>query len=105
MLLKNMRLRLEFGDGSPANEYRVEDGNVEVRTLEPEGASVRRIGTVWRRLTPSQLSDHVEHNTPVAGWLERCLGWRRLLQACVAEESQTSHLSDSCQLQRGGIEA
>jgi hypothetical protein len=97
MLLGSMRFRLEFGDGSPANEYRVQDGNVEVRTLDPEGVSVRRVGMAWRRLTPSQLSSHVERNTPVAQWLERRLGWRRLLQACVAEESQAIHLSDSCQ--------
>jgi hypothetical protein len=38
------------------------------------------------RLTPQQLSTHVERNTVVAQWLERRLGWRRLLQACVSQE-------------------
>ncbi len=37
-------------------EYRVADGNVEVRTLDPEGGSDRRSGSVWWRLTPEQLS-------------------------------------------------
>ncbi len=85
MSLGSMRLRLESCDGSPAKEYRIEDGNVEVRTLDPEGRSVRRTGSVWWRLTPEQLSIHVERNTVVAQWLERRLGWRRLLQACVGQ--------------------
>ena len=86
MSLGNVRLRLESGDGSPAKEYRIEDGEVEVRTLDPEGGSVRRTGNVWWRVTPEELSIHVESNTLVAQWLERRLGWRRLLQACVGEE-------------------
>jgi hypothetical protein len=86
MALRSMRLLLESGDGSPAREYRIEDGNVEVRTLDPEGGSVRSTGSVWWRLTREQLSTHVEHNTVVAWWLERRLGWRRLLQACVEQE-------------------
>jgi hypothetical protein len=94
MVLGNMRLRLESGDGSPTNEYRVEDGNVEVRTLDPEGVSVRRT-SVWLRLTPGQLSNHVERNTVVAQWLERRLGWRRLLQACVAQEPNPWKVADS----------
>ena len=86
MSLGSMRLRLESANDSPAKEYRIEDGNVEVRTLDPEGESVRRTGSVWWRLTPEQLSIHVERNTVVAQWLERRLGWRRLLQACVGQE-------------------
>ena len=86
MALRSMRLLLESGDGSPAKEYRIEDGNVEVRTLDPEGGSVRNTGGVWWRLTPEQLSMHVERDTVVAQWLEHRLGWRRLLQACVDQE-------------------
>ena len=90
MALRSMRLLLESGDGSPAKEYRIQDGNVEVRTLDPEGGSVRSAGSGWWRLTPEQLSIHVERNTVVAWWLERRLGWRRLLQACVVAEN-TNH--------------
>jgi hypothetical protein len=86
MLLGSMRFRLESGDGSPAKEYRIEDENVEVRALDPEGGSDRRTGSVWWRLTPEQLSIHFKRNTVVAQWLERRLGWRRLLQACVGRE-------------------
>jgi hypothetical protein len=89
MSLGSMRLRLESGNGSPAKEYRIEDGNVEVRMLDPEDGSDRSdrcTGSIWSRLTPEQLSIHVERNTVVAKWLERRLGWRRLLQACVGQE-------------------
>jgi hypothetical protein len=86
MLSASMRLRLESVDGSPAKEYRIDDGNVEVRTLDPDDGSDRCIGSVWSRLTTEQLSIHVERNTIVAQWLERRLGWRHLLQACVGQE-------------------
>jgi hypothetical protein len=93
MVLASMRLRLESGDGSPVKEYRIEDGNVEVRTLDPEGGSVRQTG--WWRLTPEQLSIHVERNTVVAQWLERRLGWRRLLQACVGQEPSMRKVAEN----------
>src|SRR5216683_3652923 len=102
------RKMLAFSAENPAKEYRIEDGNVEVRTLDPEGGSHqggshRRTGNVWWRLTPEQLSIHVERNTVVAQWMERRLGWRRLLQACVGQEpsmwnlprTQIIQLSDS----------
>ena len=90
-----MRLRLESDNGSPAKEYRIEDGSVEVRLLDLEGVSVRRAGSVWERLTPEELSVHVERNTMVAQWLERRLGWRRLLQACVAQEPSRWEIAHS----------
>lgn len=93
--LGNMRLRLESGDGSPAREYRIQDGSVEVRMLEPEGVPLRRAESVWGRLTPEQLSIHVERNTVVAQWLKRRLGWRGLLQACVAQELSTWEVAES----------
>ena len=39
--------------------------------------------SAWWELTPEQLSNHVRRNTAVARWLERTLGWRPLLRACV----------------------
>jgi hypothetical protein len=82
----HMSLRLESDNGSPAKEYRIEDGSVEMRMLDPEGVSLRRAGSLWERLTPQQLSGHVDRNTVVAQWLERRLGRWRLLRACVTQE-------------------
>lgn len=93
MSLVSVRLILESGDGSPAREYRLEDGNVEVRTLDPAGGSVRSAWSVWSQLTPEQLRIHVERNTVVAQWLERRLGWRRLVQACVDQEPSLSEVA------------
>jgi len=83
MASHHVQLRLESPDGSVAREYRVSDGKVETRRQEaearygPEGS--------WHRLTPQQLSDHVKHSTVVSHWLQRRLGWRRLLRMCVAQ--------------------
>ena len=78
---ESRQLLLESRKGL-AKEYRIADGRVEVRTLDC-GADH---GNAWSRLTPEQLSTHVKRNTVVARWLERRLGWRHLLQACVGQE-------------------
>lgn len=85
------QLRLESRNGSPTKEYRIEGGNVEVRMLDCESYHVR----MWSQLTPEQLSIHVKRNTVIARWLERRLGWRRLLQACVGEEPRVGRVPES----------
>lgn len=81
MALIPMCLRLETPDGC-AEEYRIRDGEIEVRELQAPGEE-----SWWHRVTPEQLSDHVNHNTVVAQWLTHRLGWRRLLRACVAGQN------------------
>jgi hypothetical protein len=73
-----MRL-LESMDHSAVKEYRINDGKVEARIL----GCVSDQESAWWELTPEQLSSHVRRNTAVARWLERTLGWRPLLRACV----------------------
>ena len=85
MTPENVHLRLEAEDRSATQEYRVDDGKVEVRSLHPP-SGYDPPESSWYRLTPQQLRTHVERNTVVAQWLKRRLGWRRLLQACVSEE-------------------
>jgi hypothetical protein len=87
MTEKNVRLRLETQDRSTGREYRVNEGKVEVRSLQSRGQDHSPEGR-WHRLTSQQLSIHVERKTVVAQWLERRLGWKRLLQACVGPETQ-----------------
>lgn len=68
---------------SPVKEYRVtKDGKIEARLLDCGSEQERD----WREVPPAQLCNHVRRNTAVARWLERNLGWRRLLWACVGEE-------------------
>lgn len=81
----NVRLRLEAENGSATQEYRLDDGKVEMRNLHSGGAYDPPESS-WHRLTAQQLRTHLERNTVVAQWLERRLGWRGLLQACVSNE-------------------
>jgi hypothetical protein len=53
MSLGSMRLRLESGDDSPAKEYRIEDGNVEVRTLDQRANPFDAPGVSGGGLRPS----------------------------------------------------
>jgi hypothetical protein len=76
------QLILQPTQDNPAKAYRIQDGNVEVRSLN--GGSDE--GSGWWRLSPQQISTHVERNTVVARWLESRMGWRRLLQACVGQD-------------------
>jgi hypothetical protein len=82
MLPIPIHFRLEAADGRVAEEYRLHQQNIEVRRLQPNQREV-----VWHRLTADEIAGHVKHNTVVARWLERRLGWRRLLWACQPEES------------------
>jgi hypothetical protein len=77
---RSARLRLEPQDGSPVKDYRIQDGEVEVRVLRTD---IHLAGSEWQRLTPAEIAYHVENNTVVARWLEARLGWRHVLKKCV----------------------
>ena len=88
MVLMPMTLRLEATDGAGVEEYRIFEDAVEVRKLrsgeeqdDPE-LSAGQLSDEWRRLSHTDLTDHVKGNTVVAQWLKHRLGWRRLLRAC-----------------------
>ena len=69
MVEENVQLCLEAADGSATKQYRIDNGKAEVRTLHSHnGYDPPESG--WHRLTPQQLSTHVERNTVVAQWLE-----------------------------------
>lgn len=84
MALTPICLRLEGQDSRATEEYRIRDGQIELRLLPSSGDEDH---CEWRTLSPQDLSAHVMRNTVVAQWLKHRLGWRRLLQACVAEDS------------------
>ena len=73
---------LESVNHSPVKEYRIHDGKIEARILDARSAQEGD----WTEVSSEQLSSHVLCNTAVAHWLERNLGWRRLLRACVGDE-------------------
>ncbi len=93
MALMPVNLRLEAADGSGIEEYRIQDGDIEVRRVQ-RAVERGRCDDDWQPLTPRQLAAHVQDNTVVAQWLRHRIGWRRLLLAC----------SDQQTLQNFGIE-
>jgi hypothetical protein len=82
---------------STAREYRVRGGKIEARGLD--GGS--EPGADWSEVSPELLRSHVLANTAVARWLERNLGWRHLLRACVGLEPnsmdrESDHQAHAC---------
>ncbi len=82
---ENIRLRLEAREGYAAKEYRIQHGNIEVRTLHIH-CRHNPCEDRWQQLTPEQVSAEVERNSAIAQWAERRLGWSHLLQACMGQE-------------------
>jgi hypothetical protein len=93
MALMPVSLRLEAADGSGCEDYRIQDGDIEVRSVrrcaEPSRSEYGWSENDWQRLTARQLATHVQGNTVVAQWLRHRIGWRRLLLACT--DAQTRH--------------
>ena len=84
-MLESNRLRIDLNDGCHAVDYRIQNGNVESRTLETGCETNDESEDQWRRLTADQLSSHVMADTAVARWLRGRMGTRRLIRACNQE--------------------
>ena len=76
-------LLLQNVGGSATEEYRVIDGEIQIRELSPNRPDKN---SKWRILNSEKLIAHVEKNTIVSQWLRQRLGWRGLLRACVADQ-------------------
>jgi hypothetical protein len=69
-------LRLEIG-GFPLHDYRIHEGDLEFRTLHPDGHSDHD-SSFWRRLTPNEIALHFRLNTIVGQWFQdKVTGWRQ----------------------------
>ena len=64
-----MRLRIESVNGSPANDYRIMDGKVEVRLLDSTGREFPAPTSRWRRLDDNDIQMHHALKTVVSKWL------------------------------------
>lgn len=94
MALATVNFRVEACDGSGIEEYRVHDGDIEVRQARCESRKADRSSLEsayredqWRRLSASEIASHVHGNTAVAHWLRHRIGWRLLLLACTEKET------------------
>lgn len=83
MALLPMNLRLEGTDGSAGEEYRIREGEIEFRPIQPSAV----YDDDWQTLSSNDLADHVQRNTVVAQWLRHRIGWRRLLLKCTDHET------------------
>ena len=83
MALTPIHFRLELANGK-AEEYRIRDGKIEARCVQNDPNEKDH---QWSELTPGQVADHVNRNTAVASWLNRRMGWRPLLRACMTEQT------------------
>lgn len=62
-------LRIPSENGSPINEYRIKNGQVEFRALNDQGKAFVRDGIEWKALSGDELQLHFSLNTVVAEWL------------------------------------
>lgn len=83
MGLTPIHFRLELSNGK-SEEYRIRDGKIETRCRQNESSEEDHD---WRELTPEQVTDLVDRNSPVAQWLNRRMGWKKLLRACLPEQT------------------
>ena len=88
------RLRIDPGNGSPAVDYRIENGFVESRTLETD--ATKRSRTLasekqWQRLTPEQLTSRVMVDTVLLRWLRHRMGVYRMIRACNQDSSSPNN--------------
>ncbi len=68
--MQSQRLRIESFHGSPVNDYRIRDGQVEMRLLDAAGHVLRPPLSDWKALDGSDIELHFALETVVAKWLE-----------------------------------
>jgi len=90
------RLLINRNDGSPVVEYRIENGCVERRILEPVANGSCAIEGQWQRFTPEQLASHLKANTILAHWVSRRFGVHSLIRACSQHSSSVHDERQEC---------
>src|SRR5437016_2863592 len=62
-------LRIPSENGSPVNEYRIHNGEIEFRALDVQGKPFMHSAGRWKVLDVPDLQLHFSLNTVVAQWL------------------------------------
>jgi hypothetical protein len=65
MQVSNLRIEIR---GFPVNDYRINEGDLEFRTLNPSGDYYPDGRSAWKRLTLSEIVLHFRLNTIVGQW-------------------------------------
>jgi hypothetical protein len=71
--VKNL-LRIPSENGSPINEYRINHGHIEFRSLTSQGQPFSSRKQGWRMLGVGDIQLHFALKTAVAQWLIERLG-------------------------------
>jgi hypothetical protein len=66
MQVSNLRIEIR---GFPINVYRIDEADLEFRTLDPSGHSYPDRRSTWRRLSTNEIALHFRLNTVVGRWL------------------------------------
>jgi hypothetical protein len=80
-----MRLRIESVDGSPINDYRIREGQVEVRVLDAAGHAWHSPLGLWRVLGEDDIQLHHALGTVVSKWLQQRLGGASVVASAVSK--------------------
>jgi len=70
MASRDMQLRIESVSGSPINDYRIKDGQVQVRSLAPAGDPYPGENSAWKILDERDIKLHHALGTVVWEWLQ-----------------------------------
>jgi hypothetical protein len=73
----NDLLRIPSDHGSPVNEYRIHEGQVEFRSLDSHNMPFSKRGDGWRSLDVADIQLHFALKTAVAQWLVERLIYMR----------------------------
>jgi len=73
--METTELRIEPRNSSIVNEYRLNEGRLEMRVRDRSGDLYPAHGTSWRTLTEEELGHHIALNTVVAQWMSSKV-WR-----------------------------
>ncbi len=68
------RLRIESGNGSPVNDYRIRNGIVEFLAFDPSTRPHSDSSSEWRSLDDDDIEVHHSLGTVVSKWLQVRLG-------------------------------
>jgi hypothetical protein len=63
------RLRIESAHGAPVNDYRIRDGQVQLRSLDASGHPYPGSFSNWRSLNENDIRFHYVLGTVVSVWL------------------------------------
>jgi hypothetical protein len=86
--MQSKHLRVEVA-GFPINDYRINQGHLELRMLDPCGRSYPDSRSSWKQLNASDIAFHFALQTVVAQWFQDKLGISKTEAGTSAKETKS----------------